>query len=102
MRLAIAVAMAAALGACGGTGDVQEERVSLDDGMVDVCGNEPGMPECRDYNGETYSQELEYTTTETTKQDNQEMAKEAEHIRSEDPRQLEETIKGMEEHPQYQ
>ena len=45
MRLAIAVAMTAALGACGGTGDVQEERVSLDDGGVNVCGNEPGMPE---------------------------------------------------------
>lgn len=102
MRLAIVVAMATLLGACGGTGDVQEERVTYENGMVDVCGNEPGMPECRDYNGETYSQELEFTTRETTEQADKRMAKEAENIRSEDPKELEETISGMEDHPQYQ
>lgn len=102
MRIGIVLAMAASLGACSGTTEVREERVTLDNGIVDVCGNGPGMPECRDYNGETYSQELEFNTTETTEQENKAMATEAEHIRNEDPGELEETITGMEEHPQYQ
>jgi hypothetical protein len=96
MKLRFLLALMMLLSGCAGSGDVQEERVTVENGAVKVCGNEPGMSECRDYNGMTYTEELEYTPDES----NEAMAKEAEHIRDETPEELETTITNMEHNPQ--
>jgi len=83
-----------ALTACAGNGDVVEERISDEDGVISVCGNQPGMAECRDARGETYEQELQYTPDESDR----ELAAEAETVRSEDPEALDRTITEMEQH----
>lgn len=84
------------LGACAGNSDteVQGERVTLENGVVHVCGEGDGLPECRDYNGETYSEELKYKAP-TDKQ----METEAAAVRSESPEELEKTVSEMEDNP---
>jgi hypothetical protein len=84
------------LGACAGNGDteVQGERVTLENGVIHVCGEGDGLPECRDYNGETYSENLEYK--EPT---DQQLESEAAKVRSESPEELERTISEMEQNP---
>ena len=83
-----------ALSACTGNGEVQGERVTVDDGIVSVCGEGDGLPECRDYNGETYSEELKYKTPT-----DEQMEKEAAKVRQESPEELEKTITEMENNP---
>lgn len=84
------------LGGCAGNGDteVQGERVTLENGVIHVCGEGDGLPECRDYNGETYSENLEYK--EPT---DQQLESEAAKVRSESPEELERTISEMEQNP---
>lgn len=84
------------LGGCAGNSDnaVQGERVTVENGVINVCGEGDGLPECRDYNGETYSEELKYKQP-TDKQ----MESEAAKVRSESPEELERTISEMEHNP---
>lgn len=94
MKRILLLACASMLTACAGTSQVEGERVTVDDGIVSVCGEGNGLPECRDYNGESYSEELEYK--EPT---DEQMAKEAEKVRQESPQELEKTISEMESNP---
>ena len=94
MKPIIFLACASILTACTGTSEVEGERVTVDDGVVSVCGEGDGLPECRDYNGETYSEELKYKTPT-----DEQMEKEAEKVRQESPQELEKTISEMESNP---
>lgn len=94
MKRLLTLALAFTLAACAGTSEVEGERVTVDDGIVSVCGEGNGLPECRDYNGETYSEELKYKTP-TDKQ----MEQEADKVRHESPEQLDKTISEMESNP---
>ena len=46
---------------CAGNSQLEGERVTVDNGVVSVCGEGNGLPECRDYNNLTYGENLEYT-----------------------------------------
>jgi hypothetical protein len=94
MKRLLTLALAFTLAACAGTSEVEGERVTVDDGIVSVCGEGNGLPECRDYNGETYSEELKYKTP-TDKQ----MEQEADKVRHESPEELDKTISEMESNP---
>jgi len=96
MRRFLLLSLTLVLAACAGSGDVVEERFSDEDGVISVCGDQPGMAECRDARGETYDQELEYTPDES----NKELAEEAATIRKEDPKELDHTITEMEQDPE--
>lgn len=94
MRLFILLAATIMLSACAGNSEVEGVRVTDDDGIINVCGEGDDLPECQDYNGETYSEELKYKTP-TDKQMEQEAAK----VREESPEELEKTITEMEDNP---
>ena len=84
------------LTACAGNGEVEGERVTVGpNGVVDVCGEGNGLPECRDYNNLTYGENLKYKEP-TDKQ----MEKEAAKVRSETPQELERTISELEQNPE--
>lgn len=96
MRSLITVLATILLTACAGNSEVEGERVTVGPGGVsDVCGEGNGLPECRDYNNLTYSENLEYKEP-TDKQ----MEKEAAKVRSETPEKLERTISELEQEPQ--
>jgi hypothetical protein len=80
---------------CAGNSEVEGERVTVDNGIVNVCGEEHGLPECRDYNNLTYSENLKYKAP-TDKQ----MEKEAGKVRAESPQELERTISELEQNPE--
>lgn len=80
---------------CAGNTEVEGERVTVENGMATVCGEGNGLPECRDYNNLTYSENLEYKAP-TDKQ----MEKEAGKVRSESPQELEKTISELEQNPE--
>ena len=94
MRRLIWCIGAALLAACAGNSEVEGERVTDDDGIVSVCGEGDGLPECRDFNGETYSEELDYDAPT-----NKQMEDEAARVRRESPEELEKTITEMEANP---
>ena len=94
MKQLLILGLVLALIACAGNSEVEGERVTVDDGIVSVCGEGDGLPECRDFNGETYSEELKYKTP-TDEQMEQEAAK----VREESPEELEKTISEMESNP---
>lgn len=84
------------LSACAGNTEVEGERVTVDNGIISVCGEGDGLEECRDYNGETYSENLKLKEPTDTQ-----MEKEAAKIRNESPEELEKTISNMEKDPDY-
>jgi hypothetical protein len=80
---------------CAGNGEVEGERVTVDNGVVSVCGEGNGLPECRDYNNLTYGENLEYKAPTDAQ-----MAKEASKVRAESPQELEKTISELEQNPE--
>ena len=94
MKQLLTLGLAFALTACTGTSEVEGERVTVDNGIVSVCGEGDGLPECRDFNGETYSEELKYKTPT-----DEQMEQEADKVRKESPEELEKTITEMENNP---
>ena len=80
---------------CAGNSEVEGERVTVENGLVSVCGEGNGLPECRDYNNLTYSENLEYKAPT-----DDQMEKEASKVRSESPQELEKTISELEQNPE--
>ena len=74
--------------------DVAEERVTVEDGAVKVCGEGDGLQPCLDANGQTYAQEVKGPGLDDMSES--EMEAEAARVRSETPAQLNETIKEIE------
>ena len=96
MKLGYIVLATTLLSACAGNTEVEGERVTIEpSGVVDVCGEGNGLPECRDYNNLTYSENLEYKAPK-----DKQMEKEAAKVRSESPEQLEKTISELEQNPE--
>jgi hypothetical protein len=95
MKLGLLAVAVVVLSACAGNTEVAGERVTLQNGMVtDVCGEGNGLPECRDYNNRTYSENLEYKEPTDTQ-----MEGEAAKVRAESPAELERTISELEQNP---
>ena len=96
MRLLLAALASVVLTACAGNTEVVGERVTVEpSGVVDVCGEGDGLPECKDYNNLTYSENLEEKAPTDTQ-----MEKEAAKVRAETPGQLEKTISELEQNPE--
>ena len=74
---------------------VVEERVTIENGAVEVCGEGNGLQPCLDANGQTYAQEVKGANV-TTESD-EELAAGAARIRAESPEELNKTIKALEE-----
>jgi len=76
-------------------GNVVEERVTVDDGAVKVCGEGDGLSPCLDANGQTYEQETHGPGLDD--ESDPELAAEAARIRAEGPKKLDKTIGEMEQ-----
>jgi uncharacterized lipoprotein len=83
------------LAACASDPEVVGERVTLENGEVHVCGEGDDLPECKDYNNLTYSENLKMK--EPT---DQQMETEAAKVREETPAQLDRTITELEQNPE--
>lgn len=84
------------LAACADNPEVVGERVTVGpNGVVNVCGEGNGLPECKDYNNLTYSENLQERAPT-----DKEMEKEAAKVRAETPAELEKTITELEQNPE--
>lgn len=72
-----------------------EERISDENGFIQACGEGDGLAPCRDYNGETYNEEVRGPSINSESTD--ELAAEAARIRHESPAQLQQTIGEVEQ-----
>ena len=74
--------------------DVVEEEAVDDDGIVEECGDGPGLSPCRDAEGETWkhADDPDYIKEDSTQQ----LDKSSAQIRNESPKELEKTIEQIE------
>ena len=74
--------------------DVVEEEAVDDDGIVEECGDGPGLSPCRDAEGETWkhADDPDYIKEDSTQQ----LDKSSAQIRNESPQELEKTIEQIE------
>jgi hypothetical protein len=75
-------------------GNVVQERVTYDGGVVRVCGEGGGLDPCLDANGQTYAQEVRGPSIDSESED--QLMAEAARIRVQSPEQLQQTIGEME------
>ncbi len=75
--------------------DVVEEEAVDDDGIVEECGDGPGLSPCRDADGETWkhADDPDYIKDDSTQQ----LEKSSAQIRNESPKELEKTIEQIED-----
>jgi hypothetical protein len=76
--------------------DIVEDDTYVDPGgVVEECGDAPGLDKCRDADGETYkhADDPDYIKTDSTQQ----LEKSSAEIREESPKQLEKTIQQIED-----
>ncbi len=76
--------------------DVVEEETYVDPGgIVEECGDAPGLDPCRDADGETWkhADDPNYIKTDSTQQ----LEKSSAEIRNESPKELEKTIQQIED-----
>ena len=76
--------------------DIVEEETFVDpSGIVEECGDGPGLDPCRDADGETYKHAVDpnYIKEDSTQQLEQSSAE----IRAESPKELEKTIQQIED-----
>jgi|GEM_PF-2468372 len=95
VRAATLLSTAVFLSACS-SGPVYEEKTTVVDGVVRECGEGPGLSECRDADGNTYEQDANpdaYFSTE----DDEQLEKDGERLRNEDPKEFEETTEELEQ-----
>ncbi len=77
------------------TTNIVEERVTVENGLVEVCGEGDGLDPCLDANGQTYAQEVKGPGLDAESEST--LATEAARIRAESPEQLNKTITEMEQ-----
>jgi hypothetical protein len=77
------------------TTNIVEERVTVENGLVEVCGEGDGLDPCLDANGQTYAQEVKGPDLDAESEST--LAAEAARIRAESPEQLNKTITEMEQ-----
>jgi hypothetical protein len=75
--------------------DVVEETTVDDDGVVEECGDGPGLQPCRDAGGETWkhADDPDYIKVDSTQQ----LEQSSQQIRDESPKELEQTIEQIED-----
>jgi hypothetical protein len=75
--------------------DVVEETTVDDDGIVEECGDGPGLQPCRDADGETWkhADDPNYIKVDSTQQ----LEQSSDQIRDESPKELEQTIQQIED-----
>ncbi len=93
--LPVAGAFAQGVGSADASTNIVEERVTVENGAVSVCGEGDGLDPCLDANGQTYSQEVHGPGIDDESESA--LAAEAARIRAQSPEELEKTIKEMEE-----
>jgi hypothetical protein len=93
--LLLCLPLAGALAQPDSSTNVVEERVTVENGAVEVCGEGDGLQPCLDANGQTYAQEVKGPDLDSESE--AEMAAGAARIRAESPEELNKTIKAMEE-----
>lgn len=76
-------------------GNIVEEKVTIENGAVKVCGEGNGLDPCLDANGQTYAQEVKGPGIDDESES--ELAAEAARIRAQSPEELNKTIKEMEQ-----
>jgi hypothetical protein len=84
------------LGACANGGEIYEEKTTVVDGVATECGEGPGLPQCRDAQGNTYEQDANPDAYFSTEGDEQ-LEKDGERMRNEDPEQFEQTTEELEQ-----
>lgn len=93
--LLLCLPLAGALAQPDSQTNVVEERVTVDDGAVKVCGEGDGLDPCLDANGQTYNEEVHGPSIDS--ESDSELAAEAARIRAESPTELNKTIGEMEQ-----
>jgi hypothetical protein len=93
--LLLCLPLAGALAQPDSETNVVEERVTVENGAVKVCGEGDGLDACRDANGQTYAEEARGPSIDSESDDA--LAAEAARIRAESPAELNKTIKTMEQ-----
>jgi hypothetical protein len=58
----LTIILSLVLGGCAGA-DVEEERITEENGVYSICGTGPNQTPCRAADGETYQQELDVDTS---------------------------------------
>jgi hypothetical protein len=71
------------------------ERVTNENGVYRTCGEGDGLNPCRDFNGETYDEEIRGQSVES--ESSSELAAEAARLRNESPQEREQSIEDMEQ-----
>lgn len=93
--LLLCLPLTAALAQPDADTNIVEEKVTYDNGAVEVCGEGDGLDPCLDANGQTYAQEVKGPGIDDESES--ELAAEAARVRAESPEQLNKTISEMEE-----
>ena len=93
--LLLCLPVAGALAQADADTNIVEERVTVEDGAVSVCGEGDGLDPCLDANGQTYSQEVHGPGIDDEAEST--LAAEAARIRAQSPEELDKTIKEMEQ-----
>ena len=90
-----ASAFSQGVGSADANTKIVEERVTVENGAVSVCGEGGGLNPCLDANGQTYSQQVHGPGINDESESS--LAAEAARIRAESPEELNKTIKEMEQ-----
>lgn len=92
--LLLCLPVAGALAQPDASTNIVEERVTVENGLVEVCGEGGGLNPCLDANGQTYTQETHGPGINDESEST--LAAEAARIRAESPEELNKTISEME------
>jgi hypothetical protein len=91
----MSVAFALMLSAAFARAEAVEEEATVENGIVEECGDAPGLEKCRDADGETWkhADDPNYVKLDSTQQ----LENSSAEIRDESPKQLEQTIQQIED-----
>ena len=92
--LLLCLPVAGAFGQADADTNIVEERVTVENGAISVCGKGGGLDPCLDANGQTYAQEVRGPGINDESESA--LAAEAARIRAESPEELNKTISEME------
>ncbi len=93
-RLFILVSMLTVAGA--GSAQVIEEITTIENGVMETCGNGPGLEPCPDIDDGWDGYDEKMTGPDFKAEEDEKMAEEAARVRAESPEELEKTISELE------
>ena len=92
--LLLCLPVAGAFAQADASTNIVEERVTVENGAVSVCGEGGGLDPCLDANGQTYAEQVRGPGIDDESES--QLAAEAARIRAESPEELNKTIGEME------